>query len=382
MKYPLFKVHMPVEDALQRIREVLESGFVNEGVQVTEFQNALRDFMSVENLVLTNSCTSALMLAYKMAGVGPGTEVVTTAMTCVATNTPIVNLGGNIVWADILPQTGSIDPFDIERKITSKTRAIAYVNWGGTPCELEAIYEIGNKYGVSVIQDAAHAFGATWDGRPISDFADFTCFSFQAIKHLSSGDGGALVCKDDAKFVLARKLKWFGYDRDAAKNEKGEWKGQRWGVDIEPGEVGFKFNMNNVTAAIGLSQMRYINEMLEKHRRNASVYSESFQGSTSIRPLSIPLKANSSYWVYTCLFNGDEHNRNQLIERLNHEGIAAGLVHLANDIYTAFKAYKADLPGTRTFSATQISLPCGWWLSEDDCQHIAARVLSIANELH
>ncbi len=381
MKYPLFKVHVSTEEALAGIREVLESGFVNEGLQVTEFQNALMNFLGVRNLVLTNSCTSALTIAFKMSGVGPGTEVITTAMTCVATNTPIVNLGAKIVWADIRSDSGAIDPADIERKITSRTCAITFVNWAGTPCDLEAIYAIGQKHGIPIIQDGAHAIGATWNGRPMSDFADYTCLSFQAIKHLSSGDGGALICKDDANWALARKLKWFGYDRDAIKDETGEWKGQRWSADINPNEVGFKFNMNNISAAIGLSQMKHIGGLLEAHRRNAAIYSEIFQGSVYIKPLRIPAQAKSSYWVYTCIFHGKEDIRNELIELLNAEGIAAGLVHLPNNIYSAFEEFKADLPGTNAFSSSQISLPCGWWISPEDCRHIAARVLDIAAHL-
>jgi perosamine synthetase len=381
MKYPLFKVHMPIDDALAGVREVMASGFVNEGQQVTDFQNALMSFLGVQNLVLTNSCTSALTMAYKMAGVGPDTEVITTAMTCVATNTPIVNLGAKIVWADIRSDSGSIDPVDIERKITDKTRAIAYVNWAGTPCDLEKIQSLGKKYGIPVVQDAAHAFGATWKGRPISDFADYTCLSFQAIKHLSSGDGGALICNDSAKFSLARKLKWFGYDRDAVKDEKGEWKGQRWSADINPDEVGFKFNMNNISAAIGLAQMKYIGALLDAHRGNAATYIDAFRDSPFIRALHVPEEAQSSYWVYTCLFNGSEDQRDALIERLNAEGIAAGLVHLPNDMYSAFKEFESDLPGTVAFSASQISLPCGWWVTPEDCRHIARRVHELAQQL-
>lgn len=381
MKYPLFKVHMPVEEVLTGIRGVLESGFVNEGEQVSEFHRALTSFLDVENLVLTNSCTSALTVAMQIAGVGPGTEVISTAMTCVATNTPIVNLGAKIVWADVFADSGSINPTDIEKKITDKTRAIVFVNWAGTPCDLEAIAAIGKKYQVPVIQDAAHAFGALWNGRPISDFSDFTCLSFQAIKHLSSGDGGALICKNSEDFVLARKLKWFGYDRDSLKDEKGEWKGQRWSADIRPGEVGFKFNMNNISAAIGLAQMNHIQGLLDAHRRNAGIYDKAFADFPHIRALNIPANATSSFWVYTCLFQGKEAMRDELIEALNREGIAAGLVHLPNDIYSAFGEFNAELPGTKAFSASQISLPCGWWLSEEDCLYIVDKVRKTAAEI-
>ena len=374
--YPMFKVHIDTEAALAGLREVFESGFVNEGTQVARFHKALSDYLGVTQLVLMNSCTSTLTVALKLCGVGPSSEVVTTPMTCVATNTPIENLGGKIVWADIDPNTASIDPHDVERRITPATRAILAVAWAGTPCDLDALDALARHRGMPLIYDAAHAFGATWRGRPLSEFADYTCYSFQAIKHLSSGDGGALVCRDPDRYVLARKLKWFGYDRDAHKDERGEWKGQRWDADIAPGEIGYKFNMNNVAAAIGLSQMPHIDRILAQHRRNAAVYARAFGNSPIIRSLSVPHEALPSYWVYTALTD-DGVDRNRLLEDLNAEGIAAGLVHLPNDIYGAFKRHGADLPGVRRFADRQISLPCGWWLSEGDCAHIAERVYEL-----
>lgn len=382
MKYPLFKVHIPIEESLTEINSVFKSGFVNEGQQVLDFQKALENFLDVKNLVLTNSCTSALTLAYKLSGVGPSTEVISPAMTCVATNTPIVNLGGRIVWADIDPESGSIDPSDVERKITSETRAIVFVNWAGTPCDLNKIKNIGRHYKIPIIQDAAHSFGATYGDKPISEFADFTCLSFQAIKHLSTGDGGALICQDEAQYQLAKKLKWFGYDREAVKDEKGEWKGQRWSADIKQNEVGYKFNMNNISAAIGLAQMPHIKELLQRHRANAAIYREQFQSSPHIRLIRVPAGAISSYWVFTCLYTGNVDSRDLLMEKLNAEGIAAGLVHLPNDGYSAFSGIDDNLPGTQAFSASQISLPCGWWIREEDSKFIAERVKTIASQLN
>jgi len=380
MKYPLFKVHVKKEEALLQIEKVFDSGFINEGETVNEFLGELKKYLGVKNLILVNSCTSALTIALKICGVGPNTEVITTAMTCVATNTPIINLGGEIVWTDIIASTGAIDPNEISKKITKRTKAILYVNWAGTPAEIEEIYKIGQENNIPVIQDAAHSFGAKWKGAPISEFADFTCYSFQAIKHLSSGDGGAIVINDNHKNTLARKLKWFGYDRDATKDEKGEWKGQRWEADIEKGEVGYKFNMNNISAAIGLSQMKHIDNILNIHRKNASIYANSFINSKLIKSLEVPEGANSSYWVYTCLI-ADGSVRDTLLEKLNAKGIGAGLVHIPNDNYSAFSEFQTALPETRLFEKHQISLPCGWWLSEKDCEYIAEQTLEILNSI-
>ena len=196
MKFPLFKVHIPVDESINNIREVLSSGYVNEGLQVKHFQQKLKDFLGIKNLILTNSCTSALTLALKISGVGPGTEVITTPMTCIATNTPIVNLGAKIVWADVYPENGSINPQEIEKKITNKTKAIVFVNYGGLPCDLTELTKLSKKHKLILIQDAAQSLGSTYKKKSITKYADFTIFSFQAIKHISSGDGGLLCIKD------------------------------------------------------------------------------------------------------------------------------------------------------------------------------------------
>src|SRR5262245_7050267 len=165
--YPMFKVPIDTEAALAELRSVFASGFVNEGVQVSAFERAVSEFLGVRQLVLTNSCTSALTLALRLCDVGPGAEVITTPMTCIATNTPIENLGAKIVWADIDPNSASIDPVDVERKVTAATKAIMCVAWAGTPCDLDALDALAKRRGIALIQDAAHALGATWRNRPI-----------------------------------------------------------------------------------------------------------------------------------------------------------------------------------------------------------------------
>jgi len=373
--FPLFKVHVPTEEALLKIREVFESGFINEGVQVTELTTELKRVLQAKNLLLTNSCTSALTLALKLAGVGPGTDVVSSPMTCVAGNTPIVNLGAKIVWADVDPETGMLDIDDVTKRVSTKTKAIMVVAWAGTPPNLYMLKHFCDGMGLKLILDAAHAFGAMYRDKPIHEWANYTCYSFQAIKHFTTGDGGALVCNNnDADYERAKALKWFGLDRDKTKNEKGEWKGQQWDTDVF--EAGYKFNMNNVSAAIGLAQIPHIEGILLAHRANAAMYDELFKNFGSVVHASRPDGANSSSWVYTMKVVPERSalQRNELLKILNAEGIMAGVVHVPNDEYTAFASSKTPLPGLREFAKNQFSLPCGWWLTKEDVEHIANRV--------
>lgn len=381
MKYPLFKVHVPKKNALLEMERVIDSGYINEGEQVTILGQKLETYLGVNNLVLTNAGTSALTLALRIAGVTHGDEVISVSMTCIASNTPIINLGAKIVWADINPMSGSIDPDDVLKLINPRTKAIMFVAWAGNPCDLAELGKIGKEFGIPLIQDAAHAFGAEWNGESISKWADFTCYSFQAIKHFTTGDGGAIVCRKDEDYSLAKKLKWFGYDRDAVKDSKGDWKGQRWDADIFEGEVGYKFNMNNLSAAIGLSQLSYIDGILQSHRRNARLIGDYLVEAKVLNYLDLPTGAKSSNWVLTMLFDGPVEQRDAFLERLNVKGVGAGLVHLPNHPYSAFKGFYRVLEGTEEFARKQISLPCGWWLSEEDCYEMCELILQTASEI-
>ena len=379
--FPLFKVHLDQDMALENLKNVFASGFINEGEQVIELERQLSEFLEVQNLTLMNSCTSALTTALRIIGVGRGDEVISTAMTCVATNTPIVNSGATLVWADIDPDSGMISVEQVEKLITAKTKAIMVVDWAGTPADLSGFQKLSEKYSIPVIQDAAHAFGARYQGRPISEFSDFTCLSFQAIKHFTTGDGGALICRKSENHSLAKKLKWFGYDRDTVKDAKGEWKGQKWDADILAEEVGYKFNLNNMAAAIGLANLPKMNEILTKHRENAVILKSLLGTHPQIQLLSPPGDSISSFWVFTLRLRVNENQRDQIMANLNAKGIGAGLVHLPNNRYSAFQKFHRELPNTDLFSTTQISLPCGWWLSKGDMTFIASSLLNELNSL-
>lgn len=376
-QYPMFKVHVAKAAALRNIEVVLDSGFINEGEQVIELQKRLGPLLGSENVVLTNAGTSALTMALKLCGIGHGDKVVSTPMTCVAGNTPIVNCQADIVWCDVDPASGMVTPETVAAALTDDTKAVMLVDWAGVPPELDAIHDLCKSRSVPLIQDAAHAFGAEYKGRPINHFADFTCFSFQAIKHFTCGDGGAIVCADDDAFALAKKLKWFGFDREAAKDAKGNWKGQRAGADILQNEVGYKFNMNNISAAIGLAQLDEIEGILARHRSNAALFDEIFENNDRFRPISRVDDCLPSFWVYTGVLSRDAPARDDVLKSLNDEGIHAGVVHVPNDDYAAFAAYKKELSGLDHFAAHQMSLPCGWWLDSEDIRHIAARMKAV-----
>lgn len=368
-KYPIFKVHVDKEAALKELDVVLGSGFLNEGEQVTRLTKELSAYLEHDKAVVVNSCTSALTLALVVAGVKPGDYVIASPMTCLAGNTPIYDVGARIIWCDIDAKTGNMDPKKLKEilsvlEMDKPIKAVMAVDWAGMPCDWKALREICDFHKVKLIQDAAHAFGAKLNGKHVCHYPHFTCYSMQAIKHITCGDGGIIVCENEEDFKRVKKLKWFGIDREATKDAKGEWKGQRWEIDIE--EAGFKFHMNNIAAAIGLSQIPHIKRIVGTHQVNAMLYETLFEthqiGGT---PLKYQSNAEPAFWVYTLLLDEDI-DRDAVLEYMNKEGIAAGVVHIPNHNYTCFKRDFEPMPQTDYFAKHQISLPCGWWLNGDD----------------
>ena len=354
---PLLKVHMP-ESVLAPLSKTLMSGYIGQGPVVDAFEKALAPWFGNRNVLTLNSGTSAIMLALRLANVGPGDEVITSAMTCTATNVPIMAMGARIVWADIDPWTGNLDPIDVERKITRKTKAILAVHWGGYPCEIDELNRIGRSYNVKIIEDAAHAFGATYHGHPVGSHSDFACFSFQAIKHLTTVDGGALVCRDTESYRRGKLLRWYGIDRDT------ERKDLRCEEDVL--EYGYKFHMNDVNATIGMEQLHWVSEVLRRHRDNAGFYRERLQGLARVKLLRYQPDRQSSYWLFTVRVS----DRSAFMEQMQAAGITVSQVHARNDQHTMFREFRCVLPGLNEFCAQQVSIPVGWWLTGDERHHI------------
>jgi len=364
---PLFKVGMsPAVD--KPLLETLHSGYVGQGPRAEEFEHAIEAIVG-NPVIALNSGTAALTLAFRLAGVRPGLEVVSTPMTCTATNMAILAAGGEIIWTDIDPLTGEIDPSDVEEAISIYTKAICCVDWGGAPCDLYALKTVAKGYGVKLVEDAACSFGASYEGKPIGSIADFTCFSFQAIKHITTVDGGALAVLDRGALERGRLMRWFGIDRNCPGRDI------RCEGDIH--EWGYKFHMNDVNATIGLAQLaaRVNEKSIAASRSNAAWYDMAFawREIKSVRPVPHPPGRDSTFWLYTILCD----QRDELVKHLQSWNIQASQVHRRNDLMRCFRPYlDRRLPGVDEFSRRQCSIPAGWWVSEADREHIMKAIES------
>lgn len=364
---PLFKVHMP-GNVDQPLLDTLHSGYITQGPKVEEFEGRVAEFLSTKNVISVNSGTSALVLALRLAGVGAGDEVITTPMTCSATNLPILQAGAIPVFADVDPISGMISPASVKKLVNAKTKAIMCVDWGGLQPNLAALKLIADHDKIKLIQDAAHAFGATYNGQKVGTIADFTCFSLQAIKHISTGDGGILTTLDPKDVERGKRLRWFGINREGSSGDT------RINEDIT--EWGYKFHMNDIAATIGIAQMDHIEKVLFQHRLNAAYYDKEICDCV-VKP--IDQFGGGAYWLYTLLLPAKI--RDKFKKAMELEGIQVSQVHRRNDEYTVFKKYATGkLPGLDNFASKMVCIPVHHGVGAEEAAKIATAVNGFADK--
>lgn len=357
---PLFKVRMPPSGVLiPLLQAVLYSGQIGDGDQVTAFEDNFAQWHGPgTTLVACSSGTAALHMALILAGVGPGDEVISTAMTAEPTNIAILQAGATVVWADVDPDNGTVTAETITPRITTRTKAVMVVDYAGMPVDMAPIATLAKRHGLKVIEDAAHALGAKYQDRSVGALADFTVYSFQAIKHMTTGDGGMVILSNPSLLDQARKLRWFGLSRNISRAQ----------ADIS--FVGYKYTMNNIAAAIGLAQLQTLENSLARHIANGQTFDAAFQDCPGVSPCQWSSDARPSYWLYTLLCDC----RNDLERKLTERGISCGTVHKRNDLHSVFDSSRRPLPGLDHFSSRYLHLPCGWWVDDETRNRIITAV--------
>lgn len=343
-------LHRPYvsDEAVARAVEVLRSGWIGEGPVVKELEQTIGEKFGYRNVLAMNSGTSALQMALLLAGVKQGDDVLTSAQTCTVTSHCIVAAGARPVYADIQYETGNIDHSDIARRLTVRTRAILCIHWGGLPCDMSELQVIASEMGIALIQDGAHALGARYRGLPIDHWADYTMISLQAIKTVTSVDGGLFCCRDGNKWEEAKRRRWFGIDRDkrVACEDDGYW-------DWDITELGFKYHMNDVCAAVAMGNLEHY-DMLAKQRADfCQAYRQAFRNRDGIHLLADPTDRQSGNWLFTM----HVEDRPAFVRAMASRGIETGVVHRRNDIYSLFGGRRRDLPKLDAWERTAICLP-------------------------
>lgn len=356
---PLLRVNMPPRERLMpALERVLYSGTVGEGDAVYEFERRLAARVEAPYASAFYSGTAGLHTALLVAGVSPGDEVVSTPITAEPTNMAILHAGGRTVWADIDPRNGNLDPVSVAARITKRTKAIMIVHHGGIPASLDALGQIAADHQIPVIEDAAHAFGARYQGRPVGSHSRFVLFSFQAVKQMTTVDGGMLTLQREEDAYQCRLLRWFGIDRDKTR------------VNVEAETVGFKYHMNNVAATIGLVSLETIGAAVATIKANGAWYGDALRDIPGLDLCEWEDVAEPSPIWYSIL----AERRDDLARKLNEAGIEASLLHRRNDHHPVFAESRVPLPGVDEWWRRALHIPCGWWVGDEDRERIASLI--------
>lgn len=381
---PLFKVFMS-DESIRRSAEVLSSGYIGEGAQVKQFENDLKQYFKTnyEDIITCNSATSAEHLIYHMLKsdqileikventlitdywpAAKGSTVLTTPLTCTATNWPILLNDYKIKWVDVNPGNMNIDLDDLQSKIDENTRIIQIVHWGGYPVDMDRLNLIvknaERKYfqKILVIEDCAHAFGARYKSQMVGFTGNISTFSTQSIKHITTIDGGFLTSPYHTFNKKARLLRWYGIDRDAGRTDF------RCEGDIP--DLGFKFHMNDVSAAVGIGNLRCAKFIIESHKFNSNFYDSELEGVDGVTLLNRDPWAEEAAWLYTMKVE----RRDDFMKHMESCGISVSRVHERNDKHSSLVQYKTDLPMLESFIDNMICIPVGWWLNTEEVDYI------------
>lgn len=372
----IFRVFMAPE-VLPELARTFETGYIGQGARVATFETELRSLLGFDQILTTNSATSALHLALhlvtgdrrreaSMPQIQRGDEVLTTPLTCVATNWPILANGLRPRWCDINAGDLNIDPAAIAKGISRRTKIILVVHWGGYPVDLDAVRQVANEaetrigFRPIIVEDCAHALGSTYKGRMIGTSGNIAAFSFQAVKTITCGDGGALAIPDSTLFRRAVLARWYGIDREASGEESLHER------DIQ--EWGFKFHMNDIAATIGSANLRHVHSILQCQRANARLYDDALANCDGVtRLMRAPDRLSSSY-LYTIRVK----DRSRFTAHMAEHGIEARRVHARNDWHSCVSEFRTPLATLDTIYDEIVCLPVGWWLTREDVEYVVA----------
>ncbi|WP_339291842.1 DegT/DnrJ/EryC1/StrS family aminotransferase [Paenibacillus sp. FSL W8-0187] len=372
MAIQLFTPTFQVEECLQEIRECLEKGWTGLGFKTVEFENKWKEYTGLPNAHFLNSATVGLSLALKILKMennwNDNDEVITTPLTFISTNHAIVYENLTPVFADV-DEYLCLDPIDVEKKITPKTKAIMFVGLGGNTGKYKEIVELCKKYNLKLVLDAAHMAGTRVNGEIPGKEADVVVYSFQAVKNLPTADSGMICFQSSELDELCRKLTWLGINKDtyARANDKGAYK---WKYDVE--YVGYKYHGNSIMAAIGLVQLKYLDRDNSYRRQLAEWYDQNFKGfSSKIKPVPVAIDCESSRHLYVIAVD----NRDELLLALNESGIYPGVHYRDNTEYSMYKHAYGTCPNSHKLSEQIISLPMHLQLTKQDVDFICETVI-------
>ncbi|WP_248929443.1 UDP-4-amino-4,6-dideoxy-N-acetyl-beta-L-altrosamine transaminase [Paenibacillus hamazuiensis] len=365
------------ESDIDAVVQVLRGPFITQGPHIAQFEKEVAEYVGARYAVAFSSGTAALHGACHAAGIGPGDEAITSPITFVASSNCVLYCGGTPVFADIDPQTYNIDPAQIEKKITSRTKAIIPVDFAGQPADMERIMDIARRHDLTVIQDAAHSLGAEYNARKVGTLADMTMFSFHPVKHVTTGEGGVITTDREDLYQKLQLFRSHGITRDPGMllKDEGPWY-------YEMHELGYHYRLTDMQAALGISQMKKLDEFVRRRRLIAAAYNESFQGMSGIRTPYQASYANSSWHLYMLRFQQDAFRvgRREIFEALRAENIGAHVHYIPvyrQPYYQRLGYDRTEYPEAEAFYEEAITIPLFSKMSDNDVKDVLHAVQKV-----
>ncbi len=359
------------KEEIEEIVDSMKRRWIGTGPKVARFESLFAEYKGVSHAIAVSSCTAALHLAILACGIRPGDEIITTPMTFCATINSIIHAGAVPVLADCDRNTMNIDPSEIEKKISSKTKAIMVVHMAGRPCDMDAIMDIARRYDLIVIEDCAHAIEAEYHEKPTGTFGQVGCFSFYVTKNITTAEGGMVVTNSDYIADRVKITALHGMTKDAWRRFSDE--GYR---HYEVIHLGFKYNMTDLQASIGLHQLKKIDKYWERRRKIWEIYNNHFYDLPVFIPPNPEPNTRHSYHLYTPLIDIDRFgkSRNWVLNALTHENIGVGVhyvpVHYHPFYRKTFGWKKGDFPNAEWIGERTISLPLSPCLEDEDVHDV------------
>lgn len=360
-KTPLFKPYFDLEE-MEEIKKVLDSGWVSQGPEVKEFEEKIADYLDIKYAIAVTNCTAALHLALLGIDIRNGDEVLVADFTFPATGHSVLYCGARPIFIDIDLKTYNIDTESIEEKITDKTKAIIPVHTFGQPAEMDKIMKIAKNYNLKVIEDAACAFGAKYNNKYAGTIGDIGCFSFHARKGITTGEGGIAVTDNKTLAEKIRRLSIFGMTSAWDREKSNKF------IIPEFTEAGYNYKMSDITAAVGLAQLRKLDKIIERKRELAKYWDEKLQEIDLIEPPYVSENVKHIYQSYVSVVD-KSINRNKIIEMLMVKGVQTQIGTYASHIQPVYN-FKRKCPNSLEIFSRSLALPMYYMLQEKDIDMI------------
>jgi len=371
-----------LDSEINEVVDSLKSGWLGTGPKVKKFEDNFKNYKNIKHAVAVNSCTAALHLSLVALDLKHGDEVITTPMTFCATINAIIHAGGTPVLADIDPISMNIDPKRIVEKVTNKTKCIIPVHFAGRPCDMNSIMAIAKDYDIKVIEDCAHAIETTYHEKKAGTFGNFGCFSFYVTKNLITGEGGMIISKNEKWINRIKRLALHGLSKDAWKRF-GDEGYQHYYVE----EAGFKYNMMDIQASIGIHQLKRIEENWLRRQEIWNYYNENLSELSIVLPAQPENNTRHAYHLYTVLIDKNKTgmSRDEFLTKMNDEKIGTGVHYLSipeHPFYQKRFGWKLkDYPHAMKIGRQTVSLPLSPKLTNNNVARVVKTVNKILNKI-